>query len=167
MSKSLLVLALFASSIATAGEVQVSLRSDKMEYSRGEVVKLSYETLWLGSNDAQMRFSSTAFPEIEVLYLNKYPVELTESAEIKELPTSSRHEKATFAPTMSRLSKRFAINDASAPTTFLNGTVGYYQLDKPGAYVIRALFRANTNWHLYEGQDADVYSTRIVIRVSQ
>ena len=91
MSKSLLVLALFASSIATAGEVQVSLRSDKMEYSRGEVVKLSYETLWLGSNDAQMRFSSTAFPEIEVLYLNKYPVELTESAEIKELPVLRRH----------------------------------------------------------------------------
>lgn len=167
MSKSLLVLALFASSIAMADEAQVLLRSDKIDYARGESVNLFYETLWLGSEDGQMRFSSTAFPEIEVLYLNEYLVELTESAESKTIPAPSHHEKSTFAPTMSHLSKEFAINDAGDPTTFLDGTVGFYQLDRPGVYVIRALFRANTDWHLYEGQDVDVYSTRIVIRVRE
>ncbi len=167
MSKSLFTLLLLISSTGFAEDVQVSLRSDKSDYELGEIVHLSYEVLWLGSGDGQMRFSSKALPEIEVLYLNKFLVNLTETAAVETLRGPSRHEKATFAPTMSRLSNEFAINDADAPTRFLNGKRGYYQFDRPGTYVIRAVFRADPQWRLFEGQDVAVRSTAIAIKIRE
>ena len=154
------------SNAAFADDVQVTLRSDKTEYAVGEIVTLSYETLWLGSGDGEMRFSSTAFPEIEILLVNRFPVEMTETGLIEPLREPSRHEKALFAPTMSRLSSEFAINDESAPTRFLNGKQGYYQLDRRGTYIIRAVFRADSKWELFEGQESDVRSTAVAIKIS-
>ena len=66
---------------------------------------------------------------------------------------------------MRRLSDEFAINDADAPTMFLNGRQGYCLLNRPGAYVIRAVFRASSEWRLFDGQESDVYSSVIVVRI--
>ena len=167
MGKSSLLLVLLVSAVATASDVQVLLRSDKTEYEVGEVIRLSYETLWLGYDDGHLRFSSIAFPEVEILHFNRYRVELTETTAADELAAPSRHERATFAPTMSHLSREFAINDPNSPTKFLNGTVGYYKLDSPGVYVIRVLFSADGPWQLFEGQEAEVRSSAIVIKVGK
>lgn len=166
-AKILVASLVLVSEIAPGGEAQVVLRADKSRYLLGEAINLSYETLWLGSNDGQMRFSSIAFPEIEVLFLNRYPVRLTETAVARQLLAPSRHERATFAPTMRRVSKEFTINDPNSPTMFLNGKCGYFDLDRRGAYIIRAVFRANTMWELYEGQELDIYSTAIAIGIGQ
>ena len=89
MSKILFTL-LLISAAAFADESQVILRSDKTEYKLGEMILLSYDTLWLGSDDRLMRFSSTAFPEIEVRFLDRFPVELTETHRVQSLPEPSR-----------------------------------------------------------------------------
>ncbi|MEM6484547.1 MAG: hypothetical protein AAF662_06130 [Pseudomonadota bacterium] len=158
---------LLAVDVAFASQVQVLLLADKDEYAQGEVIYISYETLWLGATDGQMRFSSIALPELEVQHLNKFPVQLNALQVNSELREPSRHERATFAPTMSRLSPTFAINDPSNPTMFLNGSKGYYNFQRPGAYVIRAIFRADTEWRLFKEQRTDVYSTKIVIQIKQ
>ena len=161
----LIVSALLVSSTSNAADAQVILRADKTEYIVGERISLIYDTLWLGSNEGQLYFSNSAFPEIEVLYLNRFPVEITETGQFELEPQPGRHEQATFAPTMNRVSTAFAINEPEKPIRFLDGKEGYYELEKRGTYVIRATFRFASQWKLYEGQDADIQSTALVIRV--
>ena len=65
---------------------------------------------------------------------------------------------------MSRTSDYFPINSES-PTRYLDGRVGYYNLDRPGAYVVRAVFKLAANWKLYVGQESDIRSNALVIRI--
>lgn len=141
------------------------LNSDKTEYAIGEAIELSYRTIWLGATDGHMRFSSNGFPKIEVLYLNQFPVEIVETGISALSDKPSRHEKATFAPTMERTSKNFVVNDSSAPLDFLDGTKGYYEFERAGTYVIQAIFSRSTVWRLHDEQKADVRSSALVIRV--
>ncbi len=148
-----------------AADAQVILRADKTEYTAREKISIFFDALWLGPNDGQLYVNSLAFPEIEVLYLNKFPIELTETGQFELRPQPSRHERATYAPTMNWVSAAFSINDPKSPTRFLDGKEGYYKFDRQGAFIIRATFRYESQFKLYEGQEADIQSTALLIRI--
>ena len=148
-----------------ATDIQVLVQADKIEYAFGEPIKLSYRATWLGPSDGHIRFSSKGFPRLEVLYQNRVPVEIVKTGESTLSDGPSRHEKAVFAPTMERISKRFTINDISHPIDFLDGTQGYYNFNRPGTYVIRATFASDTDWRLFDEQKGVVRSNALVVRV--
>jgi hypothetical protein len=136
MIRILFTFAVLLAGAAHAEQTQVTQSSDKPEYSQGEAISLSYEALWLCKNPGNIRVSHTAFPELEVLYVNWFLVEMIVTGTADQLREPSRHERATFAPTMSRASDLHVINDEASPATFLNGKRGYHSFDRAGAYVI-------------------------------
>ena len=161
------IAALLASCLPWRGlsqDIQVTLSSDASVYSLGEPVQLSYEVLWLGESDVQLFENTLAFPAIEIAYLNRFPVERVDLGSFEARAEPSRHERRTLAPTMRLESKVFQINSKEG-VRFLDGRVGYYDLEKAGTYVIRAFFRASFEWKLYAGQLEDVSSNAIVIEV--
>ena len=162
----LLALASLTAGHSIADEIQVILRSDKPEYKPGETVNLSLDVLWLGAGDGVLYFNSLAFPELEVLYLNRSPVEMTVTDRFIVRPGPSRHEVRVFAPTMQFESAPFSINTKGSPTRYLDGRAGYYDLDRQGPYVIRATFGYSTDWKLHEGQTSDIRSSAVVIRIA-
>jgi len=125
---------------ALSQDIQLTLKSFDSVYSQGQPIKLSYEVLWLGESDGHIFENSLAFPALEISYLNLYPIEMVElhSYEVRAEP--SRHERHALAPTMRVESKAFQINSTEG-VPFLDGRVGYYRFEKPGTYVIRAVFR--------------------------
>ena len=160
----IVLLASCVSSPVLSQDIQVTLKSDNSVYSVGEPIYLSYEVLWLGASDGNIFENTLAFPALEISYLNRFPVEMVEldSFEVRAAP--SRHERRTFAPTMHFESKAFQINSPDG-IRFLDGRLGYYRLERTGAYVIRAIFRDASVWKLYDGQQGDITSNAIVIEI--
>src|SRR5687768_8044906 len=85
---------------ALSQDVQLTLKSADSSYSQSEPIKLSYEVLWLGESDGQVFENSLTFPALEILYLNRFPVEMVELHSFEVSAEPSRHERRTFAPTM-------------------------------------------------------------------
>jgi len=164
----ILSLALFVTNIYGDQQtvIQLSLLSKKHKYKVGEPVELKYEVLWLGSKDGEIYFNSTAFPELEILYLNQWRLELQNSEPIKIRKEPGRNEIRTFAPTMNGSSKTFVINSKEKPVTFLNGIRGYFLFEKNGTYVIRAKFDNKSLWKLSKDQKATIWSNSIVIEIN-
>ena len=150
-------------SFASAQEIQVSLRSDKPTVV-GEPIQLWFEVLWLGEGDGRIFVNSVAFPELEIAYLNRFPVEETVVGNFEVRSAPSRHERREFAPTMKLESQWATVNDAKG-IRFTDGSIGYYSLEATGTYVIRAVFRRSPAWPLYEGQDSDLRSSALVVEV--
>ncbi|MBI4698034.1 MAG: hypothetical protein HY758_03775 [Nitrospirae bacterium] len=160
------VLSLFAMSPALAkDDIQITLIPDKDKYEEGDPILLKYQILWLGSEDAQIYFSRTAFPPLEILYLNRWPLELNDDSPIATQSVPSRHEIRLFAPTMLGDSEAFFINSSQQPLNFFNGKQGYYSLDKNGRYVIRAKFDLNNPWKISNKQKATLWSNAIVLEI--
>jgi hypothetical protein len=149
---------------ALSQDIQLTLKSEHSVYTLGQAVRLSYEVLWLGENDGQVFENSLEFPVLEIAYLNRFPVEIVHLGSFEVRAEPSRHERATFAPTMRFESKAFQINSREG-VRFLDGRVGYYDFEKTGTYVIRAVFRESFNWKLYHGQHEDISSNAIVIEI--
>jgi hypothetical protein len=147
--------------------LQVTLSSDKVHYEAEEPIKLKYEVLWLGDEDANIYMNALTFPELEILYLNKDRLTLQDSTPFVVRSKPGRHEIRTFAPTMEATSDEFAINSSSEPIQFLNGVKGYYVLEKQGSYVIRARFDMSSPWKLSDRQEGTIISNAIVIKVTK
>lgn len=150
---------------AALADVQVVLQTNKKDYVVGEPIKLSYQATWLGQNDGRIRLSSTGFPKLKISFLNMNPVDIVMTGESTISERPSRHEVAVFAPTMGRISSDFTINDSSQPVNYLDGTQGYYKLDRSGTYAITAMFPAGTKWRLFDKQTETIRSTTVVIRI--
>lgn len=148
-------------------KLQVLLFSDKDHYRTGEPIKFRYEILWLGDGDARIYMNALAFPELEILYLNRKRVALQNAVPIAIRAKPGRHEIRTFAPTMKAVSEEFGINSFSKPVRFMNGMKGYYALEDPGAYVIRAKFGASSPWKISNKQEGKILSNAIVIAVGE
>ena len=147
-------------------DIQVTLFSNKSKYVVGEPVSLQYEVLWLGNQDAYIYFNRLAFPELEVLYLNLYPVALQNPISTPVHSEPGRHEVRGFAPTMRGSSEAFIINSPTHPLVFLNGKEGYYLFDKEGTYVIRAKFDISGPWKISNKQSETIWSSAIVIEIT-
>ena len=148
-------------------KLQVTLSSDKVHYEAGEPIKLKYEVLWLGGEDAHIYMNRLTFPELEILYLNKDRLTLQASTPFVVRSKPGRHEIRTFAPTMKAASDEFFINSPSEPIRFLNGVKGHYVLEKQGSYVIRAKFDMSSLWKLSDRQEGTIISNAIVIKVTK
>jgi hypothetical protein len=147
-------------------DIQVTLFSDRNKYVVDEPVSLQYEVLWLGKEDAYIYFNRLAFPELEVLYLNLYPVALQNPIITPVRSEPGRHEVRGFAPTMRGSSETFVINSPTDPLVFLNGKKGYYLLNKKGTYVIRAKFDISGPWKISDKQSETIWSNAIVIEIT-
>lgn len=148
-------------------ELQITLSSDKDQYKIGEPIRLKYEVLWLGYNEARIYVNVLAFPRLEVLYLNTRPLNLQNALPIEVRSKPGRHEIRTFAPTMADTSDEFVINSPSEPIRFLNGVKGYYALEKHGSYVIRAKFDASSPWKVSDKQSGTIVSNTIVVWINK
>jgi len=148
-------------------KLQVTLSSDKVHYEAKEPIKLKYEVLWLGDEDAHIYMNGLTFPELEILYLSKDRLTLQDSTPFVVRSKPGRHEIRTFAPTMEATSDEFVINSPSEPIRFLNGVKGHYVLEKQGSYVIRAKFDMSSPWKLSDRQERTIISSAIVIKVTK